>query len=197
ILEAWYPGESGGQAIAETVSGKNNPGGRLPITFYSSVNQLPPFDDYSMKGRTYRFFGGHPLFGFGTGLSYTEFAYSSLHISSREIRAGDTLTVEADVQNVGPVRGDEVVELYLKPPTGVERGAVSLRGFTRVSLDPAANRHIRFELSEDGLSEVREDGLRAVLPGSYEISIGGSQPVPGSNNLTAEFTISGLKSLGR
>ena len=116
ILEAWYPGEAGGQAIAETLSGKNNPGGRLPITFYQSLDQLPPFSDYSMANRTYRYFKGKPLYGFGFGLSYSSFRYSGLKLSTNHLQAGDTLTVDADVKNSGARAGDEVAEVYLTPP---------------------------------------------------------------------------------
>ena len=116
ILESWYPGEAGGEAIAETLAGKNDPGGRLPITFYSSLSQLPSFDDYSMKARTYRYFTGKPLYGFGYGLSYTHFSYSNMSLSSKDLQAGQSLTVEADLQNDGHMAGDEVAQLYLVPP---------------------------------------------------------------------------------
>ena len=116
LLEAWYPGQSGGQAIAETLSGKNNPAGRLPVTFYTGVDQLPAFDDYSMANRTYRYFKGKPLYAFGDGLSYTTFAYYGLKLSAHEIKAGESLTVQVYVQNRGSVAGDEVAELYLTPP---------------------------------------------------------------------------------
>ncbi len=116
ILEAWYPGQSGGQAIAETLSGKNNPAGRLPVTFYTGIDQLPAFEDYSMANRTYRYFKGKPLFAFGDGLSYSTFTYSPVKLSSEKLHAGQTLTVEADVKNTGSPAGDEVAELYLRPP---------------------------------------------------------------------------------
>ena len=121
ILEAWYPGESGGEAIAETLSGKNNPAGRLPITFYKSDDQLPAFTDYSMADRTYRYFKGEPLYSFGYGLSYTTFGYSNLHLSADSLKAGETLTVEADVKNTGTRAGDEVAEVYLAPPPRMSR----------------------------------------------------------------------------
>src|ERR1700678_732746 len=116
ILEAWYPGEEGGAAIAGTLAGDDNPAGRLPVTFYTSLEQLPPFEDYSMAGRTYRYFTGQPLYAFGYGLSYTTFAYSHLKLSSAEIKAGDPLTVEADVTNTGKRQGDEGVEDFLGGP---------------------------------------------------------------------------------
>ena len=137
ILEAWYPGEAGGTAIAETLTGKNNPSGRLPLTFYTSLDELPPFTDYSMKNRTYRYFTGKPLYDFGYGLSYTKFAYSHVKLSEPTVHAGDTLTVEADVKNIGARAGDEVAELYLIPPHDGNGGLspnLQLAGFERVHL---------------------------------------------------------------
>jgi beta-glucosidase len=116
VLEAWYPGEGGGTVIAETLAGVNNPGGRLPVTFYASLDQLPPFDDYSMQNRTYRYFQGKPLYGFGYGLSYSTFEYSNLRVSSPQIRAGEDLTVEVDLRNTSKIVGEEVAELYLEFP---------------------------------------------------------------------------------
>ena len=114
ILDAWYPGEEGGTAVAETLSGKNNPAGRLPVTFYKSADQLPPFEDYAMKGRTYRYFTGTPLYPFGYGLSYTKFAYSDLSVSSPAVAAGDPVSADVTVTNSGSGEGDEVVQLYLE-----------------------------------------------------------------------------------
>ena len=117
VLEAWYPGEEGGTAIAETLAGDNNPAGRLPLTFYSSLSQVPPFEEYSMKGRTYRYLSEKPLYGFGFGLSYTKFAYSGLQIA-KTVKAGESVTVEADVKNTGGVAGDEVVEALSRATQG-------------------------------------------------------------------------------
>src|SRR5208283_3258994 len=105
ILESWYAGEEGGTAVAQTLSGKNNPAGRLPVTFYSGIEQLPPFEDYAMKGRTYRYFEGKPLYPFGYGLSYTNFSYSGLRLSKKVINAGDSLTAEVTVTNIGKREG--------------------------------------------------------------------------------------------
>ena len=113
ILESWYAGEEGGAAIAETLSGKNNPAGRLPVTFYTGAEQLPPFEDYGMKGRTYRYFEGKPLYPFGYGLSYTTFSYSGLTLPKSAIKAGDPLTAEVTVTNTGKRDGDEVTQLYI------------------------------------------------------------------------------------
>ncbi|HKD62287.1 MAG TPA: glycoside hydrolase family 3 C-terminal domain-containing protein [Terracidiphilus sp.] len=199
LLEAWYPGQSGGQAIAETLSGKNNPAGRLPITFYAGVDQLPAFDDYSMANRTYRYFKGRPLFAFGDGLSYTTFAYSDLKLSSKTLKAGNTLTVEAEVRNTGSAAGDEVAELYLVPPQSGPAPRLALAGFQRFHLNPGETQHISFQLDPRSLSQVDEKGVRAVTPGNYRISLGGSQPdgERGTGNQSVAFTITGTKELPR
>ena len=123
ILESWYAGEEGGAAIAETLSGKNN-AGRLPVTFYTGVDQLPPFEDYSMNARTYRYFKGTPLFPFGYGLSYTTFSYSGLKLPKIPIKAGDPLIMEVTVTNTGKRDGDEVAQVYLSFPNVAERRCV-------------------------------------------------------------------------
>jgi beta-glucosidase len=199
ILEAWYPGQSGGQAIAETLSGKSDPAGRLPITFYTGIDQLPAFDDYSMANRTYRYFKGKPLYAFGDGLSYTTFEYSHLKTSTRKLHAGDTLTVEADVKNTGQLAGDEVSELYLLPPHTNVSPKLALTGFERFHLDAGETKHVTFRLDPRTLSQVDEKGVRAVFPGQYRISIGGSQPdgVASSGVRSEEFTIVGMQQLPR
>ena len=179
ILEAWYPGEFGGQAIAETLMGENNPAGRLPVTFYSSVDDLPAFDDYAMKNRTYRYFTGKPLYSFGYGLSYTKFAYSNLKIASPKVRAGDPLNVEVEVRNSGAVAGSEVAQMYLVPPASANGGLspkLQLEGFERVVLQAGESRKLSFTLSPRDLSEVDGDGVRSVQAGEYLLSIGGAQP---------------------
>ncbi|MBS1804096.1 MAG: glycoside hydrolase family 3 C-terminal domain-containing protein [Acidobacteria bacterium] len=193
LLEAWYPGQSGGQAIAETLSGKNNPAGRLPVTFYRSLDQLPPFDDYSMANRTYRYFKGKPLYAFGDGLSYTTFTYSGLKLSSTKPNAGDTLTVETDVKNTGSAAGDEVAELYLIPPQTALSPKQALAGFQRFHLKPGETKHITFHLDPRTLSQVDEKGIRAVTAGEYKFSVGSSQLGGdlGSSAISAPFTIAG------
>ena len=189
ILESWYPGESGGDAIAETLSGKNNPGGRLPVTFYASTEQLPPFTDYSMHNRTYRFFNGQPLFGFGYGLSYTQFAYANVQVLPKELDSANAVTLEVDVRNSGTRKGDEVVELYLTTPPFPDAPLRALRAFARVSLGPGESRHVSFALSPRQLSSVAEDGSRNVLAGEYTFTIGSTQPGPGFNGLQGSFSI--------
>src|SRR5208283_1969786 len=132
---AWYSGEEGGTAIAETLAGVNNPAGRLPVTFYKGVDQLPPFEDYAMQNRTYRYFTGEPLYPFGYGLSYSSFEYSNLKLSNPELQAGDPLSVQVDVKNASKRAGDEVVEVYVSSPKAPGTPLRALRGFARVHLD--------------------------------------------------------------
>jgi beta-glucosidase len=197
ILEAWYPGEEGGTAIAETLAGDNNPAGRLPVTFYSSLTQVPSFDDYSMKGRTYRYFSDKPLYGFGFGLSYTNFAYSNLKLSASDVNAGDPITVEGDVKNIGSAAGDEVVELYLTQPKAFETPIRVLAGFTRVHLGPGQSTHIGLTLDPRSIAQVDAKGIRAILPGEYTVSLGGAQPGDATSIQTGKFTILGKAQLAK
>jgi len=195
ILEAWYSGEEGGTAIAQTLAGANNPAGRLPVTFYKGIEQLPAFDDYSMKNRTYRYFEGQPLYPFGYGLSYSKFAYSNLKLSTTNLKAGDSLSVEADVKNVSQQPGDEVAELYLSFPNSPAAPLRALRGFTRIHFDAGETRHVRFMLDARDLSGVSEKGDRVVSEGSYRVSVGGGQPETGAPQAAAEFSITGSQTL--
>ena len=201
VLEAWYPGEFGGQAIAETLTGKNNPAGRLPLTFYASIDQLPPFSDYSMAKRTYRYFTGKPLYEFGYGLSYTNFRYSKLHLSTASLKAGDPLTAEVEVTNTGKRAGDEVAQLYLMPPATGNGGLsphLQLEAFQRVSLKPGETRTVTFHLEPRQLSEVDAAGVRAVQPGDYVLAIGGAQPGDPKSHSPAQqlhFAITGTQAL--
>jgi beta-glucosidase len=193
ILEAWYPGEEGGTAIAEVLAGDTNPAGRLPLTFYASLDDLPPFADYSMRNRTYRYFTGKPLYSFGYGLSYTNFTYSNLKVP-QQVKAGDPVQVEAEVRNTGSVAGDEVVELYLTQPRAFETPLRELAAFTRIHLDAGASSHIGLTLDPRSLAQVDEKGNRLILPGEYDISIGGGPPGFASTS-NAQFTITGQKTL--
>jgi beta-glucosidase len=186
ILESWYAGEEGGAAIAQTLSGKNNPAGRLPVTFYTGVEQLPPFEDYAMKGRTYRYFRGKPLYPFGYGLNYTTFSYSGLTLPRRAIKAGDPLTAEVTVTNTGKREGDEVAQLYLAFPHVAGAPLRALRGLKRVHLKAGESRTVQFKLRDRDLSMVTEAGAPIVVKGKYSVSIGGGQPdteVKGSKTL--------------
>ena len=196
ILAAWYPGESGGTAIAQVLAGDYDPAGRLPVTFYRSTRDLPPYVSYDMQGRTYRYFKGTPLYPFGHGLSYTTFAYARPGLSATVLRAGGRLTVSAEVRNAGKSAGDEVVQAYLDYPKLPLAPRHALVGFRRVHLAPGQSRRVEFELSPRDLSSVDAAGTRAVEPGRYSVFVGGGQPgdAPG---VSASFTISGHDLLPR
>jgi len=195
ILEAWYPGEEGGTAVAETLAGANNPAGRLPVTFYKGNDQLPPFEDYAMKNRTYRYFDGQPLYPFGYGLSYSQFTYSNLKLSTSTVKAGDSLTVDADVRNTSKRDGDEVAQLYLMYPPVAGAPLRALRGFTRVHLAAGATQHLHFTLDPRDVSIVNEAGARVIAPGAYRITIGGGQPAAGAAQAEDRFSIEGESKL--
>ncbi len=176
ILEAWYPGQAGGKAIADVLFGDYNPAGRLPITFYKSVNQLPDFNNYEMQGRTYRYFDKEPLYGFGYGLSYSSFEYTNL-LAEENIHAGEILHVQVDVTNVSNKDGDEVVQLYISHPKTKSRVAIrSLKGFKRIHLKSGETKTISFEINPQDMAVLDEE-KGYVLDGlPVEISVGGSQP---------------------
>ena len=177
IVEAWYPGEEGGTALADVLFGDYNPGGRLPVTFYKSVSQLPPFDDYSMQNRTYRYFKGEPLYPFGFGLSYTKFKYDNLKPSSKSINAGENVTIQATVENTGSRAGEEVVQMYVTQlGASVPVPIRSLAGVTRISLKPGEKRAVTFVLNNRQMSVIDNQGRRVVEPGELLITIGGKQP---------------------
>jgi len=183
ILEAWYPGQSGGTAVAETLFGDFNPAGRLPVTFYQSTDQLPPFEDYRMDGRTYRYFEGEPLYPFGFGMSYTSFEYSGLEISPAPSLLGDDVAIYFEVKNTGRLGGDEVAQLYLKriTPSGGkgtpgEEYPLQLQAFHRFYLKTGESKRIIFMLTPEQLSFVNERGERLLEPGEYRIAVGGQFP---------------------
>ena len=194
ILEAWYPGAGGGTAIARTLAGLNNPAGRLPVTFYASLDRIPPFTDYAMKGRTYRYFSGKPLWGFGYGLSYTTFRYGPVKLSSETLKAGAPLTATVTVTNTGKIGGDEVVEAYLKTPQA--GGPIhSLVAFNRVAIAPGASKDVTLEIDPRALSSVDDAGNRSILAGKYMLSVGGAQPQETSAKSEASFTLTGSQAL--
>jgi beta-glucosidase len=194
ILDAWYPGEEGGTAIGQTLSGDNNPSGHLPVTFYTGVDHLPAFDDYSMANRTYRYFTGKPLYPFGYGLSYTRFRYSGLKVSPG-VKAGDPLSVDVTVTNTGKRDGDAVAQLYLGFPGAPGMPVRALRGAHRVSLKAGEGRVVHFDLSPRDLSSVTPDGNRVVAAGSYRLSVGEGQPVAGTAVAQGSFNITGTAAL--
>ena len=191
IVDAWYPGEEGGDAVAQTLSGTNDPSGRLPVTFYKGVYQLPKFEDYTMKARTYRYFAGKPLYPFGYGLSYTTFAYSGLTVPTGTVNAGDPTVVEATVTNTGTRAGDEVAELYLKFPDVAGAPRLALRGFERVHLEPGASTKVHFDLKPRDLSMVTDIGQQIEAEGAYTVSVGGGQPGTGAAGVTGTLTVKG------
>ena len=195
ILEAWYPGEEGGAAVAETLSGKNNPAGRLPVTFYKDLSQLPHFEDYSMGKRTYRYFEGKPLYPFGYGLSYTTFKYSDLTVPTQSVAAGQPVAADVSVANIGKVAGDETVEVYLKFPSLKGAPRIALRGFKRIHLEPGASQKLHFELKDRDLGMVTEDGSPIIAGGEYTITIGGGQPDTGASSVSGLFKIDGQLAL--
>ena len=191
ILEAWYPGEQGGAAVGRALAGSDVPCGRLPVTVYTGVDQLPPFEDYAMAGRTYRYFAGKPLYPFGHGLSYTRFAYDGSKLSQASLAAGAPLVVKAQVRNIGRVAADEVAQLYLGFPRAPGLPLRALRGFTRVHLEPGETRRVRFDLDVRALSGVTEAGERVVAAGDYVVSVGGGQPGTDAPTVAAPLSIHG------
>lgn len=177
ILEAWYPGEEGGAAIADVLFGDYNPGGRLPVTFPKSLAQLPPFEDYAMQGRTYRFSTETPLYPFGYGLSYTTFKYRGLRISRKKIAQGKGVRVSVEVENVGQRAGDEVVQLYVRDlDASAPTPLLQLQGFARVHLAPGEKKRVSFALKPEQLVVYDDRGQPLVEPGEFEVSVGGGQP---------------------
>jgi beta-glucosidase len=195
ILEAWYPGEEGGDAIAETLAGRNNPAGRLPVTFDRSTDDLPPFTDYSMTNRSYRYHTGPVLYPFGYGLSYSHFSIRNLRLSSKSIHAGDVLKANVAVTNTSGQVGSEVVELYLSPPALPGAPRVSLEAMQRVQLARGETRSIAFDLHPCEMSIVSPAGKRAVDPGLYRLWAGEGQPGFSHEGSAASFRISGAMDL--
>ncbi len=176
IIEAWYPGQAAGTAIADVIFGDYNPGGKLPVTFYKSVKDLPPFDDYNMNNRTYRYFKGEVLYPFGYGLSYTTFMYGNLKVKNR-YHIGDSVKISADVKNSGEIAGDEIVQVYisdLNAPVPVP--VRTLKGFKRVHLKPGETASVEFILEPGDFSIINDNNERVILPGNFEVSVGGGQP---------------------
>ncbi len=200
ILESWYPGGEGGTAVAEALAGDFSPGGRLPVTFYKSTEQLPAFEDYSMAKRTYRYFDGVPLYPFGYGLSYTTFAYSKPRVDHASISAKGAMTVAVDVTNTGGMAGDEVVQLYLTHPGAAAAPLRALQGFQRVHLERGQKRTVSFTLRDRELSVVDDSGKRRIVAGRVDVWVGGRQPVsrpglPETAGARAQFTITGEATL--
>jgi beta-glucosidase len=197
ILQAWYPGQAAGNALADVLFGDVSPGGRLPVTFYRSADQLPPFDDYDMAGRTYRYFTGGPLFPFGHGLSYSTFHYDGLRVPDA-VREGEDVTLSVEVENRGPMTADEVVQAYVTDVEASVRVPIrSLAGFTRISLTPGERRRVTLTVPARAFTLIDDDGRRITEPGVFELSVGGKQPgqsgladAPTTEVLTARVEVS-------
>ncbi|HEY0955694.1 MAG TPA: glycoside hydrolase family 3 C-terminal domain-containing protein [Roseateles sp.] len=197
VLQAWYPGEGGGQAIAQVLAGAANPAGRLPVTFYRSVADLPPFDDYRMAGRTYRFFDKPVVYPFGHGLSYSSFRYEAPQVEVQDDGRDVSLVVRTAVTNTSARDGDEVAQLYLAPPRFEGGPRLALRGFQRLHLKAGERRELSWRLQARDLSFVDRDGQRQVMPGSYRISVGGGQPGTGAPVESTGFALARSQPLPR
>jgi beta-glucosidase len=167
VLEAWYPGERGGQAMAETISGVSNPGGRLPVTFYRATTDLPAFENYTMAGRTYRYYSGLVMYRFGYGLTYTHFRHTSLQLSARDLVAGEPLRVRTTVTNAGKMAGDAVVPLFLVPPARPGAPRRELVAFSRIHLAAGETKSVTLDVDPRALSLVASNGTRSIAEGEY------------------------------
>jgi beta-glucosidase len=176
ILLAWYPGQRGGNAVADVLFGQANPAGRLPVTFYRADEKLPAFDDYAMQGRTYRYFKGEPLYSFGHGLSYTHFTYSDLKLDREQGAPDQAVQLTVTIRNDGKRAGEEVVQLYLKPRQNTGRAIKELRGFQRIALQPGEKRTLTFAFTPRKDLRTYNESANAyeVEAGSYEVQIGAS-----------------------
>ena len=192
IMNAWYGGEAAGTAVADVLFGDYSPSGKLPVTFYKSDSDLPPFEDYSMKNRTYRYFKGEALYPFGFGLSYTNFTFSNLHLSKTKIKKNETVNAEVTVTNKGKVAGDEVVQLYLTHlETGENIPLYSLKGFKRISLAPGASQKVKFAITPDLMKLVNDKGESVLNSGKIKVSIGESLPSQRSEELGSAKPVEG------
>ncbi|MFP2996611.1 glycoside hydrolase family 3 C-terminal domain-containing protein [Spongiivirga sp. MCCC 1A20706] len=195
IIEAWYPGQAGGTAIADVIFGDYNPAGRLPVTFYKDINDIPPFSDYDMKGKTYRYFKGDPLYEFGYGLSYSKFKYSNLKVLN-EIESGNNLEITVDIENIGALAGEEVVQIYIENPNADSFNPhKTLVAFDRTYFKAGEKRTLSFTIKKDQLSIVNNNGEKVVQPGEYKISAGGAQSsetrIRDAKVVVEDITISG------
>ena len=186
ILFAWYPGEQGGNAVADVLFGDASPSGKLPLTFPKSIEQLPPYEDYAMQGRTYRYAAEEPLYPFGFGLSYTSFSYDTIQLSSSKVAKGESLTVKVTVSNAGDRDAEEVVQLYLSDlEASVEVPLYSLKGFQRVALKAGESQELTFMVTSEMMELINDEGRAVLEPGEFKIRVGGSSPGKRSRELGA------------
>ena len=192
VLLVWYPGEEGGNAVADIVFGKVSPSGRLPLTFPKSLDQLPPYEDYSMKGRTYKYMKEEPLYPFGFGLSYSSFSYSNIKLSASTVKQKQkqSIDVEATVSNTGKTEGEEVVQLYLTDvETSTAAPLYSLHGIQRIKLKPGSSSVVKFTITPEMMELINAKGERIIEPGKFKVSIGGSLPGKRSEALGASKSL--------
>ena len=193
ILFVWYPGQEGGRAVADAIFGDVNPSGRLCITFPKSASQLPAFEDYSMKGRTYRYMTEEPLYPFGFGLSYTSYAYSNLKMDKMKIKKGQSVKVSATITNNGKASGEEVAQLYITDlKTSVATPLFSLKSMKRVKLKPGESQEVSFEVTPAMMELVTDSGDRVIEPGDFKVYVSSSTPSELSIKLGAATPVSGV-----
>ena len=194
ILQLWYPGQEGGTALADVLFGEYNPAGRLPVTFYKSVDQLPPFEEYAMVNRTYRYFEGEPLYPFGYGLSYTSFAYRDLDLPEQMV-TGKDIPVSVTVKNTGQIAGDEVVQLYIRDrEASVPVPRMALQGVKRIHLNPGETKQVAFTLTPKQLAVFSDTEQFVAEPGDFEITVGGILPgaaAPTTETVTKIIEVTG------
>ncbi|MEL6863882.1 MAG: glycoside hydrolase family 3 C-terminal domain-containing protein, partial [Bacteroidota bacterium] len=186
LIFAWYPGEQGGLAVGNALFGRSVPSGKLPVTFVRSLEDLPPYEDYAMTNRTYRYFKGEPLFPFGFGLSYSTFRYGEPQVSNTSLRSGESTTLTVEVSNDGKYEAEEVVQLYISDlDASVEVPQYALKGFQRLSLAPGASQQVQFTVQTKDLMLINEAGEAILEPGQFRLSVGGSVPSQRSLDLGA------------
>ncbi|WP_029033783.1 glycoside hydrolase family 3 C-terminal domain-containing protein [Salinimicrobium terrae] len=184
VLLVWYPGEEGGNAVADVIFGKVSPSGRLPITFPKSLDDLPPYEDYTMEGRTYKYMNEEPMYPFGFGLSFTDFTYSDISLSDKKIRKGNSLNAAITVTNTGNAKAEEVVQLYVSDlNASVRAPKYQLFGVQRIELEPGASEELTFEITPEMMELVNLEGERVLEPGDFKIYLGGSSPGKRSTEL--------------
>ena len=196
VIFAWYSGEQGGEAAANIIFGSVNPSGRLPITFPASTDQLPPYEDYSMKGRTYRYMEQTPLYPFGFGLSYTRFRYASIELSNNTIRAGGKVRVKVTICNTGSRDGEEAAQLYIvKERRENDDPIASLRGFKRVNIPAGKQADVTFDIDAAAFETINAEGESVLVPGAYRVIAAGAAPVPAAVQKGAPEPVSAIISV--
>jgi beta-glucosidase len=196
LLFVWYPGEQGGNAVADIIFGDALPTGRLPITFPRSIEDIPPYEDYNMAGRTYKYMEVEPLFPFGFGLSYNQYEYADLSISNKNISEGELLIAEFSITNNGNYAGEEVLQFYLSALNkDLNAPLYDLKKFEKIYLEPGETKNLQYEITPEMMETVNENGERVIAAGNYRLSIGGSCPIERSialgaaKHLSVEFNI--------